>query len=135
MKCSMGLSPSSLVVLPVNRVLNNNRPQANIMDNKPMVNILPFGLCRSLANPIVAAATTAAFGTLTPMPCIPNTPAPWFPGKVNTLVTNKPALMKNNRLACVYLGMISFNVPGQFSVIDGAKSQNGKGSGSKKIKI
>lgn len=135
MKCSMGLSPSSLVVLPVNRVLNNKRPQANIMDNKPMVNILPFGLCRSLVNPVVAAATSAAFGTLTPMPCIPNTPAPWFPGKVNTLVAKKPALMKNNRLACVYAGMISFTTPGQFSVKDGATAKSGQSSSKAKVKI
>ena len=55
--CSFGLAPSSLVVLPVNRVMTGNQPAANIMDHMPMVNILPFGMCSSLANPAVAAAT------------------------------------------------------------------------------
>gem|GEM_PF-177836 len=114
------MSPSSLVVLPVNRVLNNNQPQANIMDNKPMVNILPFGLCRSLANPVVASATSAAMGTLTPMPCIPNTPAPWMPGNPKALVSNKPALHKPSKLMCAYAGTISIVNPGQMTVKDGA---------------
>ena len=41
------------------------------MDNKPFVNVLPFGLCTSLANPITAAQTAAALGVLTPGPCTP----------------------------------------------------------------
>ncbi len=48
MKCSFGIAPSALMVLPVNRVLACNMPAANIMDNKPMVNILTFGMCQSL---------------------------------------------------------------------------------------
>ena len=90
--CSMGLTPSPLMVLPEKRILTENKPAANIMDNKPMVNIMPFGMCRSPANPQVAAATAAALGVLTPMPCIPVTPAPWFPGSPTVLVGGKPAL-------------------------------------------
>ena len=43
-------------------------PTANIMDNKPMLNILPFGMCASLANPTVAAATTAPASSDTAAP-------------------------------------------------------------------
>ena len=92
LKCSMGVAPSSLVVLPVNRVMTSYVPAANIMDNKPMVNIMPFGMCQSPANPTVAAATAAALGVLTPMPCIPNTPAPWAPGAPTVMIANMPAL-------------------------------------------
>lgn len=118
MKCSNGLAPSTLNVLPVNRVMNNKKPQANIMDHKPMVNILPFGMCRSLANPAVASATAAAFGALTPMPCIPNTPTPWMPGKSTVLTGGMPALLKTSRLMCIWAGVISIQMPGQFSVKD-----------------
>ncbi len=118
MTCSNGLAPSTLNVLPVNRVMNNKKPQANIMDHKPMVNIMPFGMCRSLANPAVASATAAAFGTLTPMPCIPNTPAPWMPGKSTVITGGMPALLKTSRLMCVWAGIISIQMPGQFSVKD-----------------
>ena len=75
-KCSFGAAPSSLTVLPKNRV-KTTMPIANIMDNIPMVNIMPFAMCSSIANPTVAAATSATLGVLTPMPCIPVTPAPW----------------------------------------------------------
>ena len=56
LKCSFGVAPSSLVVLPLNRVMSP-QPVANIMDSKPFMNIMPFGMCQSLANPMVAAAT------------------------------------------------------------------------------
>src|SRR6201981_458403 len=80
MMCTMGMDPSSLLVLPTNRVMTDEEPDANIMDHIPMVNIIPFDMCMSPANPTVAAATAAALGVLTPMPCIPNTPPPWGPG-------------------------------------------------------
>src|SRR5579884_3967151 len=89
MMCSFGLAPSVLNVLPINRVTVEGRPAANIMDHQPILNIPPFGMCTSLANPTVAAATAAALGTLTPMPCVPVTVAPWVPGAVTTMVANQ----------------------------------------------
>jgi hypothetical protein len=113
LKCSMGLAPSSLVVLPVNRVMTSNVPAANIMDNKPMVNIMPFGMCPSPANPTVAAATAAALGVLTPMPCVPNTPAPWAPGAPTVLIANQPALDDTSKLMCIWAGVIEVTYAGQ----------------------
>lgn len=75
-RCSLGIAPSTLIVLPANRVMTSSMHAATILDNKPLVNILPFGMCSSIANPTVAAATSAALGVLTPMPCIPATVAP-----------------------------------------------------------
>jgi hypothetical protein len=103
------------MVLPINLVNSGNQPAANIMDHKPMVNIMPFGMCRSLANPTVSAATSAAQGVLTPMPCIPNTPAPWSPGAPQTLLANAPALDNVSKLVCVWAGTIQVVTPGQFT--------------------
>ena len=113
LQCTFGLAPSTLVVLPVNRMMTGYMPAANIMDNKPMVNIMPFGMCRSPANPTVAAATAAALGVLTPMPCMPNTPAPWTPGAPTVLVANMPALDNTCKLMCIWAGMIQVVSPGQ----------------------
>jgi len=112
LKCTFGIAPGSLMVLPANLVMTGV-PDANIMDNKPMVNILPFGMCQSLANPMVAAATAAAMGALTPMPCIPNTPAPWTPGAPTVLLANMPSLDNTCQLACMWGGMITVTNPGQ----------------------
>jgi len=116
LQCSMGVAPSSLMVLPINRVLAAT-PLANIMDNKPMMNILPFGMCNSLANPMVAAATAAALGVLTPMPCIPMTTAPWMPGVPTVLIGNMPALDMNCKCVCAWGGMIQITAPGQFQAM------------------
>lgn len=105
--CSMGVAPSALMVLPDKMVLGENKPAATIMDNKPMVNIMPFGMCTSLANPQVAAATSAALGVLTPMPCVPVTPAPWMPGSPTVLIKNQPALNNSSKLMCNWGGVIS----------------------------
>ncbi|MFP2908790.1 DUF4280 domain-containing protein [Pyxidicoccus sp. 3LFB2] len=118
LQCSFGLAPSSLVVLPTNKVVGMT-PAANIMDNKPLLNVLPFGMCQSLANPMVAAATAAMLGALTPMPCIPVTVAPWAPGCPKVLVGNLPALESNSKLMCAYGGVIQVVTPGQVKVIDG----------------
>src|SRR5471032_1829453 len=115
LKCSFGLAPGTLMVLPVSQVMTA-MPDANIMDNKPMVNILPFGMCTSLANPVVAAATAAAMGVLVPMPCIPMTSAPWMPGSPTVLLGNLPALNNASKLMCMAGGVIEICVPGQTTV-------------------
>jgi len=116
MQCSFGMAPSSLVVLPTNMVMTNNVPDANIMDHIPMVNIMPFGMCKSPSNPTVAAATTAALGVLTPMPCVPATPAPWIAGAPTVLLGNFPSLDNVSQLMCIWGGVITFNDAGEETV-------------------
>jgi hypothetical protein len=116
MQCSFGMAPSSLVVLPTNRVMTNMVPDANIMDHIPMVNIMPFGMCMSPANPTVAAATAAALGVLTPMPCIPATPAPWVAGAPTVLLGNFPSLDNVSQLMCMWAGVITFVDAGEATV-------------------
>ena len=115
LKCTMGMAPSSLVVLPLNMQNTSNMPAANIQDHIPMVNIMPFGMCQSPANPTVAAATAAAMGVLTPMPCIPLTPAPWMPGSPTVTLANQPALNKSSMLMCNWAGQISIQMEGQMT--------------------
>lgn len=116
LQCSFGAAPSSLVVLPAN-CTQTVVPDANIMDNVPMVNIIPFGTCSSMANPTVAAATAAALGALTPMPCVPVIPAPWAPGSPTVLIGNMPALNSDSKLMCSWAGVIQITNPGQTTVM------------------
>ena len=113
MACSFGVAPSSLVVLPANRVMIGGPPGATIMDHAPIVNVPPFGMCSSPSNPTVAAATAAALGVLTPMPCVPATAAPWVVGAPTVLIGGMPALNATSKLMCSWGGVIQLTFPGQ----------------------
>lgn len=112
LQCSFGAAPSALTVIPATTLVNFV-PPATIMDHKPTVNILPFGLCSAPTNPAVIAATSAALGVFTPAPCIPATAAPWVPGSPTVLIGNLPALNNTSKCMCTWLGVISVNFAGQ----------------------
>ena len=117
-QCSFGIAPGQLMVLPLNKVIGNkSMPMANINDNKPMLNILPFGMCNSISNPTVAAATAAALGVLTPMPCVPVTVAPWAPGHPKVMISNMPALTHTCKLQCMWGGVIQVVMPQPTTII------------------
>jgi len=124
------------VVHPLKAVHLHGKNAASITDHKPMINIKPFGKCKSLANPVVAAATAAASGKLQEMPCIPNTIAPWIPGKLNALVKGKPALMDDCKCMCMWAGVIKIEDAGQKTVKTGTavagKMQNAETKSKKK---
>lgn len=110
-QCTFGIAPSVLVVEPEGSpVLVNGLPAATIMDFVPIDNIPTFGMCSSLANPEVAAATAAALGVLTPMPCIPMTTSPWFPGSEQVLIDDMPALTETCMCECDWGGLITIGL-------------------------
>lgn len=114
--CTFGMAPSTLnVVAP--RALVEGRPVATIMDIAPMVNIVPFGMCMSLSNPTVAAATAAALGVLTPMPCLPVIVAPWTPMAPTTLWAGQPALVAGSMCNCAYGGVVNIGFPGSVKTL------------------
>jgi hypothetical protein len=111
--CSFGTSPASLAVLPVNRTESSQQFAATIQDYVPMLNIPPFGMCMSLMNPQVAAATTAALGVLTPQPCMPMTMQPWTPGVLKLLINQQQALDDTCTCLCQWGGAVSIVSAGQ----------------------
>jgi hypothetical protein len=115
--CSFGMAPSTLTVV-VPTIMAGGMPAANIMDAAPIVNIAPFGMCITPSNPMVAAATAAALGVLTPMPCIPVTET-WVPGVPTVMVRKMPAVDNTCTCMCNWGGVIAPTFPGQVKVIDG----------------
>ena len=111
----MGVAPSSLVVLPINMVNTSNVPAANIMDHIPMVNIMPFGMCQSLANPMVATATVGGDGRADADALHPDDA--WRPGRPGspTVMLGPPALAQQEfaMLMCNWAGQISVAYEGQ----------------------
>lgn len=113
LRCSFGSTPSALRVTPDKQVVSDNALAACITDHQPVVNIDSFGMCASLANPSVAAATAAAQGVLTQVPCMPVTSLPWVSGAPSVLLCHAPALNDTSTLRCEWLGLISIDHAGQ----------------------
>lgn len=112
LQCTFGLAPSTLVALPTPRVMIEGRPAAVISSTITGANIPPFAMCSSLANPTVAAATSAALGVLTPMPCVPTVVGTWLPGAPRTTLGGEPALTAGSQCMCAYGGVITMSMPG-----------------------
>lgn len=116
MTCSFGTAPASFVATP-RPIMTSNMTVGVITDMIPFTNIPPFAMCTSLANPTVASATSAAAGVLTPMPCVPAPAGPWVPGSPTHLITGIPALNNSCKLTCMWAGVISITLPGQFQEV------------------
>ena len=117
-RCSMSAKPSQLIVLPSNRRSAGGQPAANIRDHIAIQNVMPFGSCMSPSFPPTAAATAAAGGALTPMPCMPSTVTPWAPGSATVTVAEQPALRATDTCRCAWGGTITIIDPGQSIVSD-----------------
>lgn len=114
--CPMGLSTGTIVATSQVSVMLGGKPVALISDSAPLTNVTPCGMCTSMANPTVAAATSAAMGVLTPMPCIPAPMGAWVCG-MSPIVAGKPTLTSEGKLACSYGGSITIVNPGQTAVL------------------
>lgn len=113
MQCSFGTAPATLAVTSQAQISSSKMLTATIMDHAPMANIPTFGMCSSIANPQVAAATAAALGVLTPQPCVPATATPWAPGCPTLTLSKLPALNDSSICNCMWAGVIKINFPGQ----------------------
>lgn len=113
-RCTMGVAPMPILVLPKGvYYVTPAISIATIIDSIPMLNIKPFVLCSSPANPAVAAIIAATLGSVTKGPCVPVT-VTWMPMAPTVLVRNFPVLVSSSKLLCMFGGVISIDIPGQF---------------------
>lgn len=115
--CTMGTAPSTLMVTSQMKVLYGGAPAATVQDAAPISNVPPCGMCNSMANPTVAAATAAKLGVFTPMPCVPLPAGIWMGGAPKVLIGGIPSLTSGARLMCSYGGSISITYQGQTKVL------------------
>ena len=113
MKCTFGDRKAKLTVYPDRTVFLTGQPMANISDHTSLYNIAPFGKCHTTSFPPTGAATAAAHGKLTPMPCVPGTNSNWMNGKNDYIIKGDPALLKSSFCRCCYGGVITITDDGQ----------------------
>lgn len=116
-QCPFGVAPTPLVFLPTSMVFGPSGPMGTIIDFVPFLNIIPFGVCKSLANPMTAALTAAAFGVLTPGPCIPVPVGTWLPAKPTVITKLGPIINNSSKIICAYGGTIQINSSTQGTVM------------------
>ena len=115
--CTMGTAPAPLNVTSQAKVMAGGKPCGTVSDFQALANVGPFGMCTSLANPQVAAATAAALGVLTPQPCVPQPTGMWIPTKPKILIGGKPCLASDCKGMCAYAGSISITFAGQIKAV------------------
>ncbi len=119
LRCSFGLAPAPFSALPASRVTALGLPVGTMTDMAPAVNVPPFGMCQSLSNPAVAAATAAALGVLTPMPCVPVPAGPWTGAAPKVSAGGQSILTQDSKLTCAWGGQITVQFAGQTGVTVG----------------
>ena len=108
LKCSFGAMPATLIVPPRHRTTSGVAAAATIMDNKPVANIPPFGMCSAPTNPAVIAASGS------PAPCVPSILAPWIPPPgppPRVTIGGEVALYKGCMCMCQWAGQITITSP------------------------
>ena len=116
--CPFGTVPCTLNATSQLSCMADGRPIATIRDMQPGINLPSFGMCTSLANPTVAAATAAALGVLTPQPCTMVPAGTWIASSPKVLIGGTPCLTGDATLVCGFGGgTISIVDPGQTKTI------------------
>lgn len=114
--CTFGTMPGVISAGAQKKVLIEGKPAATILDFNAQC-ITPFGLCTTLTNPAVQAATAAALGVLTPQPCAFMPAGTWRPSKLTVQAGGSPVLTTECQGNCIYGGCIAVTNPGQSKVI------------------
>ena len=99
LKCSLGTSPSKLKVVRPGMLIMG-KLEANVMDSKPMTNVLPFGKCKCSGCASIKA-------------CKPETSGPWKQVVPPVVGSSEASLLQPAVLECGHGGVINIVNPGQ----------------------
>jgi hypothetical protein len=108
LQCSFGTTPATFAASGTQTSAGS---PAGVVTDVAAANVPPFGMCMSLSNPQVAAATAAA-GILTPQPCHPVL-SPWSPGSAHVTISEAGALDDSSQCNCTWSGVVTVSAAGQ----------------------
>ncbi len=130
-KCSMGLRESQLVLDADHGIFIRGKAQFHVKDKEGIINVIPFGGCKSASNPDTAKEMAMRGFTAAPLSfsgtfCMPSlltgcagkctpliTAAEWEDGSEFTDIDDEKALLGRCTLACAYGGIIQITDAGQ----------------------
>ena len=95
LECSLGSTPSKLMLPIGHGVYIWDKKQANISDMKSLYNILPFGVCKGSE------------------PCVPAVVIYWVNGKEDVFIDKHNALVDTSIAFCARGGVIKVTDDGQ----------------------
>lgn len=96
-RCSAGTVPLPIQLPMGHGVTSKDMALLNANDHVPMLNIMPFGICKN--KPVLPPGANV---------CIPVTPMAWRDGDTHCFVSGAPALTKDSCLTCMMGGTIKF---------------------------
>lgn len=105
LSCSCGTQLTRLKIPFSHGVYIKEKPQLNIDDYLPGVNIINFGNCTNQLNPAVKNGKVDVEG-VQKAPCVPVITGPWVNGKSDVLIEGKPALLSPCTNTCMYAGSL-----------------------------
>ena len=115
LQCSFGSTPATFAA---SGTQTSAGTPVGVVTDIEAANVPPFGMCMSLANPEVAAATATADGVLTPQPCLPVLVSPWSPGSAQVTINEVSALDDACQCTCAWAGVVTVSSAGQIAVSD-----------------
>ncbi|SFR63897.1 DUF4280 domain-containing protein [Anaeromicropila populeti] len=98
LECALGATPSVLMVPVTKGFTIKNKIVATQVDMVPLMNVMPFGVCK-ISSP--------------PLPCIPTPVGPWMKPHSKVTACNIPVLTTSSCLMCARGGKISIKSSGQ----------------------
>lgn len=108
-QCSFGATPATFSATGTQ--VSAGYP-VGVVTETAAANVPPFGLCQSLSNPQVAAATAAAGGSLSPQPCHPVLSS-WSPGSARVTIGGIAAVDDSSQCTCTLGGVVTVSDAGQ----------------------
>lgn len=107
LQCSFGTTPATFAASGTQTSAGG---PAGVVTDTAAANVPPFGMCMSLSNPQVAAASSA--GPLVPQPCQPVL-SPWSPGSARVTIDDVAALDDSSECICTWGGVVTVSAAGQ----------------------
>lgn len=113
-KCDQGSGSGSVKcmrMMPAAKI--EGQAVACSSDIIPMFNVFAFGMCKSTANPQVAAIIASSQGATKEFPCLPVPAGEWADPSELLTIGGTAVLTEKSTLKCAWAGNIKIEDPGQ----------------------